>query len=170
MAVGQQRDGEQERQADPRKEVPDHRVARSDPGLGKHIARLGGMLRAQQVEARHRLAHQSDGVRPLPASARCQSALSQGFFAMDDLVEAPLERVVRPQRLPHCQNRRQHRERSERCDRVIEADAGRQPVGDREILKPKTPHISNFAILFMIKTPVASIVTAIPSRISPRTS
>jgi hypothetical protein len=168
FAVGEQHNTEQEWKGDSRKEVTDHCVPRSDSGLGELIARLCGVFRTQQVEARHRLAHHSDSGCALSASAcRGKGALPQGFFALPDLFETPFERVVRPQHLPHRQNGRQRGEPGKHRDRFIEADAGRQQIGDREILNP---HISNFAILFMITTPVVSIVSAMPSRTIPRTS
>ena len=169
IAVGEQRKTEHERKGDSRKEVADHRVPRSDSGLGEHIARLCGVFRTQQVEARHRLAHHSDGGCALSASAcRGKSALPQGLLCAARSASRRRSNALFGRSTCHiARTVASIGEPGKHRDRFIEADAGRQPVGDREILKP---HISNFAILFMITTPVVSIVSAMPSRTIPRTS
>jgi hypothetical protein len=89
---------------------------------------------AQQIEAGHRFAHQSDRAPPLPAPACREDVLAQRFFAEDDCLEPSLERSVRSKHLPHGENYRQRSEPGEYDDRVIEPNARRQPVGDLKIL------------------------------------
>ena len=164
VIVGQHGKAEQGWQAEPRKQIPDYRIRRSDPGPGEHLPGFGGMPAAHQIEAGDCRAHPSERPARLPAVARGERAAAQPFFAGDDLLETALEGVLRPQRLPHRHNRRQHRHGGQTGDGVIEPDPGGQPVGDPQILRLQADHISNRAILFMMVTPVTSIATATPSR------
>ena len=94
----------------------------------------------------------------------------EAFLALDDLLETPLERGLWPQRLPYCKNRHEHGKPGEQHNRVVEPHPRRQPIGNPKILKASTPHISNRAILIMMKTPVPSIAKPRPSRSRPRMS
>ena len=135
------------------------------PARASSQARFRGMPAAQQIEARHRRAHPPDRPALLPARPRGKRLAAQRFLALDDLLEAPFERIPGPQRLPDRGKAGQHRQRGEPGDRVVEADPGGQPGGNVQILRLQADHISKRAILFMMATPVTSIATATPSRI-----
>src|SRR5262249_1854134 len=95
---------------------------------------------------------------------------AQALLALHDLRKTPLKDAGWSQHLPHRQNGRQYREGSEQSDRVVDGDPRREPVGELKTAEVVAPHISNFAILFMMTMPVKSIVTGIASRTSPRMS
>ena len=163
-AVGERGKAERRGEAQPREQVADHRIGRPEASLGEHHPGFGGMPRAQQVEARNRLAHQPERPAVLPAGARGHRLTAQIFLALDDLLQPPRERVLGPERLPHRQKHRHHRQRGERGDGIVGGDAGGQPAGDPQILRLHTDHISNRAIRFMMATPLTSMATATPSR------
>src|SRR5215831_11044503 len=83
---------------------------------------------------------------------KCGSA--QAFLALDNLFEPPLERGLGAQCLPDRQKSHKHCERCEQDNRVVESYPRRQPIGNAEVLEASAPHISNRAILIMMKTPV----------------
>ena len=170
MRVRQHSDAKYERQADLREEITHHRVLRSEPGTREHAARFSSLARAQEVEARDRLAHQSDRAPPVLAAAGRERSLAQIFLALYDLLKAPLGRSIRAQHLPHCEKHHDYSERCQQDDGVVEPHPGRQPIGNLKIREASAPHISNRAIFIMMKTPVPSIANPKPSRSSPRTS
>ena len=168
VGVQQNQRAEAKRQADLRKQILHHCILRSEAGTCQHLARFGGLPRAQQIEPRHGLAHKSDRGPTVRAAAVRERRLAQRFLAVDDLFETPLEGAVWPKRLPHRKEHHQSRQRSEHDDDVVEPHPRRQPIGDVKILG--VPHISNRAILVMMPTPVPSIANARPSRRKPRIS
>src|SRR5437763_3512091 len=73
VGIQQNQRAEAKRQADLRKQILHHRILRSEAGTCEHLARFGGLPRAQQIEPRHGLAHNSDR-RPTVRAAAVHGA------------------------------------------------------------------------------------------------
>src|SRR5213082_784170 len=127
------------------------------------------MVRAQQVEPLDGLAHQASGFHPPPRAVGIESLAPQRFLALRDLLEAALERIVRPQRFVNADQCGKHRQRRQRADQVIDGKPIRQPILEPEIWDA-SGHSSSFAILTMMPMPVASMNRARPISANPRMS
>src|SRR5580704_14670857 len=128
------------------------------------------MLRAQQVEALDRFAHQPGRLHARTSALGIERGLAQVLLALRDLHKAALERVVGAERVVYGDASDDHRQRRQPADQVIDPQPARQPLLQFEIDDAGAVHISNFAILTMTKTPNASIPKAMPTSTSPRTS
>src|SRR5215813_4223667 len=118
----------------------------------------------------YRPAHQPGWAPRQIAAAHCQRILTECLLVINYLQEPALEGAVRSQCFPYRKTHRQYCEPSEHDDHVVEAHTRGQPVSDLKIPKLSAPHISNRAILLMMRIPLPSIVRATPSRSRPRMS
>src|SRR5205814_2397447 len=115
------------------------------------------------------LAHQPRRLHPTAGAAAVESGPAQRFLALRDCRETALERIMRAQCVIDANDCDQHRQRRQQADQVIDGEPERQPLLKPEICDARA-HISNFAILTMMKMPLPSIPSAMPTSISPRMS
>ena len=163
------RRAEDERQAQPREQIADHRVARAHPGPREQHARVVRVLRAQQVEARH---HARASARPGSAAARwrrvVERGLAQRFLALSAIcAKRRSNEVSAAQRLPDREERRPAPPGPRAGDQIVRTDASTAASLRFEICDLCAGHISNFAILIMMPMPPSSIADGDPRQDEP---